>query len=269
MSQIKVSGDRTTLNISFQYGGLFCHSSLILQHIMTYLEQYGFLPKIIITSGLFNLYKGDDKSLDIRLQYFKNHNNIDISYDNSVEFENNFQYKNYKHINYTKIDPFITKYFSVSENIQEKIKKLETKYNIDYSKICVLFYRGLDKCTETKLCTYTDVIEKANTILTNDPTIKFLIQSDEAEFIQKMEETFPNNSICFKDEIRYIPKCMSTVVHECREDVLEYSKWYLAITVIMSKCKYIICTSGNCSIWIMLYRGNANNINQYLEGEWL
>ena len=37
----------------------------------------------------------------------------------------------------------------------------------------------------------------------------------------------------------------------------------------MSKCKYIICGSGNCSIWIMFYRENANNVFQNLNGEWL
>jgi hypothetical protein len=47
-----------------------------------------------------------------------------------------------------------------------------------------------------------------------------------------------------------------------------FSKYYLAITIIMSKCKYVICGSGNCSIWIMLYRGNNKNVCQYLDGTW-
>jgi hypothetical protein len=34
----------------------------------------------------------------------------------------------------------------------------------------------------------------------------------------------------------------------------------------MSKCKYVVCgSSGNCSIWITFYRGNADNVYQYLE----
>ena len=50
-------------------------------------------------------------------------------------------------------------------------------------------------------------------------------------------------------------KCNDTV------DKNEFSKLrifkkYLAITIIMSRCKYIICGSGNYDIWIMLYRGN-------------
>jgi hypothetical protein len=49
----------------------------------------------------------------------------------------------------------------------------------------------------------------------------------------------------------------------------DFSKYYLAITIIMSKCNYIICNSGNCSIWIMLYRGNSNNVDQFLIDKWI
>ena len=28
--------------------------------------------------------------------------------------------------------------------------------------------------------------------------------------------------------------------------------------------KYIVSTSGNCSKWMVFYRGNANNVYQYL-----
>ena len=42
----------------------------------------------------------------------------------------------------------------------------------------------------------------------------------------------------------------------------------LAIIYIMSKCKYIICSSGNCSIWMMYFRGNVNNVKQFLNNQW-
>jgi hypothetical protein len=48
----------------------------------------------------------------------------------------------------------------------------------------------------------------------------------------------------------------------------EFSQYYLSITIIMSKCKYIICGSGNCSIWIMLYRENNKNVYQNNNGKW-
>jgi hypothetical protein len=102
-----------------------------------------------------------------------------------------------------------------------------------------------------------------------NPDVKFLVQSDETEFIIKMRETFPENTFYFKDEIRHIPKQNNTVDKIYRDTNFEFSKLYLAITIIMSKCNYIIFGSGNCSIWIMLYRGHSNNMFQYLNGKWL
>ena len=39
--------------------------------------------------------------------------------------------------------------------------------------------------------------------------------------------------------------------------------------LIIAKCKYIICSSSNCSVWIMYYRENAENIYQNLNKIWL
>jgi hypothetical protein len=105
--------------------------------------------------------------------------------------------------------------------------------------------------------------------MSKNPNIVFLIQSDETEFINYMSEKFPNNSFYFKDEIRHIKKCNSTVDKIMKDKNYEFSKYYLAITIIMSKCKYIVCGTGNCSIWIMLYRGNNNNVYQNLNDQWL
>ena len=48
-----------------------------------------------------------------------------------------------------------------------------------------------------------------------------------------------------------------------------FSRYFLAIIIIMSKCKYIICGSGNCSLWIILYRGNVKNVWQHLKDKWI
>ena len=70
------------------------------------------------------------------------------------------------------------------------------------------------------------------------------------------------------DEIRHIPACLSTVDIVMKDKNNLFSKYYLAITIIMSKCKYIICGTGNCSLWIMLYRSNADNVLQNFNGVW-
>ena len=42
---------------------------------------------------------------------------------------------------------------------------MEKKYNINYNNICVLFYRGNDKITETLLCNYNEYLIYANLLL--------------------------------------------------------------------------------------------------------
>ena len=83
-----------------------------------------------------------------------------------------------------------------------------------------------------------------------------------------MTNKFPDNSFYFKDEIRHMKKCDDTVDIKMKSQNYEFSKKYLAITIIMSRCKYIICGSGNCDIWIMFYRGNNKNVIQNLNGTW-
>jgi len=106
-------------------------------------------------------------------------------------------------------------------------------------------------------------------ILEKNQDIVFLIQSDETEFIEFILKTYPNNSFYFKDEIRHMNNCDRTVDHIMKDNIDLFSKYYLAITIIMSKCKFIICGSGNCSIWISFYRENCKNIYQNLNKEWI
>ena len=78
-----------------------------------------------------------------------------------------------------------------------------------------------------------------------------------------MKEEFPNN-IIFYDEIRHMYKKCATVNHiSNKQQNYVYSLFYYAITLIMSKCKYVICNAGNCSLWIVFYRKNSNNIIQF------
>ena len=52
------------------------------------------------------------------------------------------------------------------------------------------------------------------------------------------------------------------------ENYSEIQKLF-AVLLIIAKCKHIICSSNNFSIWTMYYRGNAENVNQNLNKTWL
>jgi hypothetical protein len=242
--------------------GFFSCCTIRLQEIVNFINYHHNLP-IVDSSTQFEWYK--IKPGDITYDYFEK-NDINISI-NHINYHSDHQYLDYSRLDYNII-PLIKKYFSPSLQIINIMNTIEKKYNLDYKNICVLFNRGNDKITETPICSYDEYIQYANEVLAKNPNITFLLQSDETEFIETMTQLFPN-SFYFKDEIRHMNKCNNTVDIVFKAQNHIYSKYYLAITILMSKCKYIICGSGNCSIWIMFYRGNCKNVYQYLNDKFI
>lgn len=253
--------------------GFFSNCSVRLDCIIHYYNNNNFeLPEKVDTSQSFIKYKEPGTDVDVTFEYFEHYENVDVNIcnKNNVDYIENYQYDNYKTLDYCDIVPFVKKYFTPSIQIKQIINDIESKYSIDfYENICCLFYRGNDKISETALSSYQDIVYRAKQLLVENPNIKFLIQSDETEFIQTMKAEFPLNHICFNDEIRHINKENTSVDATFSDKNYIFSKYYLAITIIMSKCKYVICgSSGNCSIWIALYRENADNMMQYMK-EWV
>lgn len=246
--------------------GFFSCCSVKLYNIVNYINSKSKLPHIVDSTNSFQWYKNNPNDKDISYEYFEHYNNINNSIDfRFINYDHEHQFTNYANLDYNVL-PIVEKYFTPSLKIKEIINMMEIKYKLDYDNICVLFYRGNDKITETKLSDYNDYLIYAKSIMLENPNIIFLIQTDETEFIQFIMKHLPN-SFYFKDEIRHMPKCKNTVDKIMGQNNL-FSKYYLAITIIMSKCKYIVMGSGNCSIWIILYRGHNKNICQYLNGVW-
>ena len=53
-----------------------------------------------------------------------------------------------------------------------------------------------------------------------------------------------------------------------RNNIEDSAQNFLAIMIIMSRCKHLITSAGNCDLWISLYRGHTDNLIQYNDGEW-
>lgn len=256
--------DNETLSVH-PSNGFFSNCTIRLLDIILYFNAVKKLPIFVDSSKQFDLYKSGTNMNDITCKYFSNNLDYTVNYQHPIDFREQYQYTDYETLKFNDLSPFIKKYFSPVEDIKNDITYIENKYNINnYDDICVLFYRGNDKRTETCLPSYESIVEKARTLYNENNNIKFLVQSDEIEFIEKMIQEFPNNSFYFKDEIRTMNKnIISAIGHNDKELNFNYAKIYLAITIIMSKCKYIVCSSGNCSLWIALYRGNTDNVYQY------
>jgi hypothetical protein len=253
--------------------GFFSCCSVKLDNITKFLNLHRTLPKVVDSSTQFEWYKQPGEG-DVTYKYFQPPEEVETALPRlsvttpSIPYHHGFQFVAYDRLNYELIVPLVRKYFTPSLEIRKMIQHMEQKYQLDYSNLCVLFYRGNDKVTETPLCSYEEYLTYASLVLQKHPEMRFLIQSDETEFLEFMQNRFPN-SVIFHEEIRHMPKQVSTVDLQMKDNIELFSKYYLAITVIMSKCKYIVCGSGNCSIWIMLYREHCKGLFQNLLGQWL
>jgi hypothetical protein len=226
-----------------------------------------YLPSTVDSSESFGWYKQNTND-DITFTYFRHYdliqNEVPITY---IE-QRDRQYDGYKDLEYTIITPYIEKYFSPTDTVVRLVETIQSDYTIDYANTCVLFHRGNDKVTEVDICTYDDMIEKANEVQALHPGIRFLIQSDETEFIDEMTRVFPN-SVWFDKDIRHMNRKLGSLDLLNRDNIHLYSLKFLAITIIMSKCKYVVCGTGNCSLWIAYYRGNSEGMYQYREDRWV
>ena len=250
------------MNVVPKLGGGFLSFCSVRPHEnFRYFNKYKRLPDTVDSTNQFVWYKkSEDLNKDISFIYFENYKNMPTpQMTNKVGYRHHYQYSIYKHLRYDLIIPLVKKYFTPSKNIKNIVENITNKYNLSFDEICVLFYRGNDKIRESQLCSYDEYVQHADFVLKRNPNINFLIQSDETEFIEFMTKKYPERSFFFKDEIRHINKRNTTVDIVMRDKNPQFSQYFLAITIIMSKCKYVICGTGNCSIWIMFFRGNGNN----------
>jgi len=247
--------------------GFFSCCTIRLHRIIEFFNTYKKCPEIVDSSEQFEWYKSG-QNCDITFDFFKNYcdfKNIEYTkyINNMYEPEEN-QYFDYKKLNYEELSRFVKKYFTPTDKIVSIVQEIEVKYNINYEKLCVVFHRGNLKSREVNVPTYDDYFYKINQILNENPDITFLFQSDEYEFLGTMSQKYPN-SIILSSHIRCIKSNNVTDIDIIdRRNNYEFSQKYLAITIVMSKCKYVICGSGNCSLWIALYRGNAVGFYQHL-----
>ena len=249
--------------------GFFSCCSIILDNIAQFCNLYGVLPEYVDSSGSFDWYKPPGLEGDITRHYFEpEHDDPIFQTELPIDFHHRHQWKDYKLLRYDQLGQLVREYFAPTAEIRGLVSDMESRYQIaDYENICLLFYRGNDKTIETQLCGYDEFVEKARAVQAKNPGVRFLIQSDETEFIHRMSSEFPD-SFYLKDDIRHMSKCVHSVDLVAPQYNYVFSKKYLAITILMGKCKHIICNTGNCSLWIMLYRGNADNVYQNFDGIW-
>jgi hypothetical protein len=270
------------LTLRSHFAGFFSCCSMRLFQILMFISENKRLPLQINNKKSFVWYISDENK-DVFLDFFKIDPDVIVKFDH-VFVENKFipsnycgndlsaldylggnmQFMKYRELRLDAYYMYVAKYFCPTLFTISLTDELVSKYHIDVENTCVLFLRGNDKNKECKTPAYELYKTEANNILLDNPSIRFLIQSDEKEFIYEMSKTFPNN-IVFHDEIRVISKDIRRTVDNNGNTPLQnyqFVKNFISIVFIMSKCKHVVCNTGNISLWIVLFRKSTNNVIQ-------
>lgn len=246
--------------------GFFSCCTIKLEEILKYFNTYKKLPSKIDGTSLFDMYKQVNNESDITNIFFTQ-KDYNINYNSDIKTtssDSEQQFSNYKLLNHTQLNPFIKKYFTISQKIQNNVEYLEKKYNLNYNNLCSIYYRGLGKSVETNSGTYDEYLKKAKEIENKHPNIIFLLQSDESEFYSYMKKHLKNTIELDSSSVSNntdTPDYFSTL---SKNERLPHAIKFLSVIYILSKSKYIITSSGNTGLWICLFRGNSNGVIQYL-----
>jgi hypothetical protein len=261
------------LIISKHKAGFFSCCSIQLLEIICFFKQYKALPCIVNSSLNYVLYK-PEPNINVTDTFFSNYNDIDISLNYNLDFcsaeiMNIYdQFHNYKTLDFKRITPFIKKYFTPSATLQHITYNLVDKYNINTENCIGLYYRGTDKMIETRLGSFESYYIKLKEILHTIPSAQIVIQSDSAPFVDYLKSKSLLNVIIIEENSQ---SYNNNGIHNEKTSAENFRDMQslMATFLIIAKCKFVICSSGNCSVWMMYFRGNANNVSQHLNGYWL
>jgi hypothetical protein len=257
----------------FHQYGFFSFCSLLLQNLVEFFNEQGRFPIADELDFRENLtwYKPEgSQHRSVFNDFFQQPSGTLTRERSSIQFHNDDQYKLFPTLPLADLIPIVREYYTPTDEIRTIEREIEQEFNlIEYENICCLFYRGNDKITETSLSSYDEYINIGKRLRQENPNIRFLVQSDETEFIETMARTF-EGIIVFNGHIRHIPRHGGSQVDKMMTPTMNYNfiKQYIAITSIMSKCKYIVTQSGNCGMWIVMMRGSAEGVYQFKDGTW-
>ena len=254
-----------TLTITHNAGFFSCCTIRLIE-IVNFFNNNKNLPIVVDSSRQFDFYKSKPEDLS-KFYFTEKENNIEYNFDIKLsKTGDEEQFSDYKLLNIGDINPFVEKYFSLSDEVNSMVLEMEEKYNINYENTISVFYRGNDKSKETNIGSYDEFLYKTLECSNSNPDKKLIIQTDDQSFLNYFKSKIDNSKIIVFDEIPSInPNPTIAVHHTIRPDDKKiFAAYFLAITKIISKSNILITHSGNCGMWAVLFRGNTNNVHQYL-----
>jgi len=240
--------------------GFFSNATIGLHGITEFYKAFQGLPLRVNFSKTFRdftNYNGDD-SYPL---FFEFNAELDIPFVAEIGMSA-YSLFSYRDESFNELAPFVEKYFSPTAEVDSIATYLAQKYEIDFLNTLAIVYRGTDKYRDTGLGSFSEYVDRAKVFLEIDPNLRVLVQTDQKQFLEYCKREIPN--VFYFAELPMTTT--DTVMHHVVpiDSKIDWAKRFLAVTTLLSKCRYVVTHSGNVGRWICLYRKNANGVVQYL-----
>lgn len=247
--------------------GFFSNCSVSLHDAIQYIKQTNKIPNINF-SQTFTWYR-DTPTDDVYNSCFKFNPNIQIDIQKNKKINMNRGSRfDYKKEMILELQPYIDRWYRPNDIVLNIEKEFKSKYNIDFDKTLAICYRGGDKITEIKSPDFAKFSEHVLDILKNNNLNRVFIQTDQEQYKNYFYSNFSDVDAFHLEEmptttgIEHVVRPGKNILNTNK---LLHAQQFLAVTQLISKCKYLINHSGNVARWLILYRGNTNNTIQYYE----
>ena len=228
------------------------------------LLEHGIIPDRIDYSMGFKRFKPTPER-DIFPDFYELNPSQEVTLFKKVNLpdENRKQFELYDFDYYNQV---VNRFFSPSKIVQERIKFLGEKYDIDPSETVAVLYRGTDKYTEVRLAPPESYMSAVKQILDQTSAKKVLVQTDQTQVLEYFKSELGDKIISFEETPSTTGKdAMNTVMENEGKDTMDWMQWFDAALRGVSQCAYVVNHTGNCGLWMNLYRGSTQNVFQFNE----
>lgn len=227
--------------------GFFSNCSVLLEEIQRMDE-----PFVIDTTASFSLYRSASTT-DIYGKYFEPVAGMPIR---KVHFDRWMCAFDYPSLPLAAFSPSVTRWFTFSDVIVERSFDLQTRHGIDPERTLAVFCRGTDKSTETALADPAGIARLVNRLGADHDTV--IVQTDDQMIFERLTQEIVHDVVTFPELPRYSPDSDPHLASQFHDAALLED--FLSAVLLISRCRTVIVTTSNVSLWIALLRGNSDGL---------
>jgi len=226
------------------------------------LLSHGIIPDKISYAMGFKRFKADPDR-DIYPDFYQMDPSIPVQLLKTVILpdENRKQFDLY---DFEYYNPVVQRFFGPSDVVSERKNQLLDNYQINPSETIAVLYRGTDKYTEVRLGSPQAYLQAVQQVLQQTNAKKVLVQTDQTQVLDYFKQELGDMVVHFEETPTTSGKdAMNTVMENEGNDTMDWMQWFDAALRVVSDCAYVINHTGNCGLWMNLYRGNTTNVFQF------